>query len=686
MLIFLLLNFGAGLAAILLASAMRAYERPRTRLLFTLCGYLIIVHSVVLGAGLLGRLSVRGVAALLGIVLAIAAWGWHRTRRDVEVAVGERQPFTTAALLCPLAALVSGVLWVWAYVAGPTRLWIWDDYTYHMVYPAVWLRDHVIAAPAPENAFTMQAWYPLSASVIAAWFMLPFAGSRADALAWVSLTGLVYGGLVACGAAELFARLGARRGAWALPVILFATSHRIGIMASSFSDADLAHAATLFAAFVLAVPRGDDERPETLRADIWYAALLAGIAVGVKVSAAPAALVLLGLIAWRASTPGARWRTAARMVSIFAVCLLATGGYWYARNVLHTGNPFYPAAFLSWPGTTFPQTTLREYAGHHGIGRAIGDALVVYLNWPRFHAWLAIIGVTGLVVWILVVRTRATRQQTLFAVGTLAITALTLLLLPSTPYSAGNAMTFVTGIVHWDSMRYIALLPILGWTAVGLLIGAGAGAPHTRTMLAALLALGALSVSLSGWRDVALVAVVILVLAVLSSRAGAWTFPRRVVLAATVLSLVVVAVSVAASHAAKAAATAAAVYREPLYGAAVAVLDRQPVGTRVAVFGDQWIYPTFGARHHLVPVRVDGNGRVATTPIGDAMKPGALTVDPYTFRRNLAAAYIGIVIVVQLPHPGRSPEWPEQAAALENMRGTRLVYRDRAVGIWKLGD
>jgi hypothetical protein len=74
-------------------------------------------------------------------------------------------------------------------------------------------------------------------------------------------------------------------------VVLFATSQRIGVMASSFSDADLAQAAMLFAAFVLAIPRGDMERPEEIRADAWYAALLAGIAVGVKVSAAPAALV-----------------------------------------------------------------------------------------------------------------------------------------------------------------------------------------------------------------------------------------------------------------------------------------------------------------------------------------------------------------------------------------------------------
>jgi hypothetical protein len=82
-----------------------------------------------------------------------------------------------------------------------------------MVYPALWLREHAIAAPGPAQAFTMQAWYPLSASVVAAWLMSPLQGWRGDALAWVSLTGPLYAGIVAGGAATLLARVGCRPGA-----------------------------------------------------------------------------------------------------------------------------------------------------------------------------------------------------------------------------------------------------------------------------------------------------------------------------------------------------------------------------------------------------------------------------------------------------------------------------------------
>jgi hypothetical protein len=115
------------------------------------------------------------------------------------------------------------------------------------------------------------------------------------------------------------------------------------------------------------------------------------------------------------------------------------------------------------------------------------------------------------------------------------------------------------------------------------------------------------------------------------------------------------------------------------------VLDRQPAGTRVAVFGDQWVYPAFGARAHLRPVRLDRDGRVATTPIGDAMEPGNLTVDPATFGSNLRASGVGVVVVVHVPHPGRSPDWPTQHAALEALDAGRFLYRDHAVAIWEVG-
>jgi hypothetical protein len=631
---------------------------------------------VVLCAGLLGRLTIGG---LVAVVMAAAAAAWWLARGRVDDATSEASvsTLTPAMLFAPVLATITTVAWAWPHLVDATRLWIWDDYTYHMVYPALWLREHAIAAVTPVHAFTMQAWYPMSAGVVATWFMVPFSASRGDSLAWVSLTGPVYAGIVISGAAELAARLGGRPFVWAIPVVLFATSQRTGVMASSFSDADLALAAALFGAVAFAIPRGEADSPRAIAVDAWYAAALTGLALGVKASAAPAAIIVLLVMALRA-----RGRALTRIAPAFAVSWLAIAGYWYGRNVVHTGNPLYPAAFLSQPGTTFPLTTLREYARQYGVARTVDDAAAVYLDWPTLHGALAVIGLVGLAGWLASARMK-TAGQRWFAVATLAIAAVTLGLLPITPFSAGNAMTFVSGFIHWDSMRYVAVLAILGWVALGVLVARVR--PPVRTVVAIAIVAAAVLAGRPGH------AAPVLALAaggaVLASALAPALYRRRTDRRSTRAALVAGALIAAALgawwHDQKSAASAAAFPREPLFGRAAAALDRLPAGTRVAVFGDQWIYPTFGDRFQLVPVRLDGDGRTATSPVGDAMAPGPLTVDAPTLLANLTASRVDVVAIVHLPHPGRSPEWPPQHRALEST-GARLLHRDGAVAIWVL--
>jgi len=689
---FLALNGGAVLAAFAVAVAL-GLGRPASRRLLALgAGYLVIAHSTVLAAGLAGHLTVPGLAAIVGAIDVGAVWLLVRMRARVTVlgpdGSTDEPRFTTVTLLPPLAALGSALVWVWPHLFHATRLSVWDDYTYHMVYPALWLREHAIAAATPPTAFTMQAWFPLSGSVVAAWFMAPFFGSRGDALAWVSLTGIVYAGLVAVGAAELLARLGCHRGAWAVPVVLLTTSRRIEVMASSFSDADLALAAGLFGAFVFAVPRGERERRADVAVDAVYAGLLSGLALGVKVSAAPVALIVLGMLGLRVRGPAAesRWRSMVGIASVVVVAWIATAGYWYARNVVHTGNPVYPAAFLLWPGVTFPETTLIEYGHRYGLPRAVADALAVYLNWPLAHGALAVIGLLGLAGWLTLHWRASPSPRRVFAAGALTIVATTLLLLPAAPFSAGNAMTFRAGFVHWDSMRYVGLVPVLGWAALGFLIDAGAGARGWRTLAAIAIVVVAwlTSPTAVGAAGLAVLAAGAALLA--RARRVLWPRPtlRREALATAAVAMIVAAV-VVCTHDTKAAATSASIVADPLFGGAAAVLDRQPPGTRVAVFGDQWVYPAFGDRHHLHPVRLDRDGRVASGPIGGEMAPASVTVEPATFRANLRAAGVGIVVVVHQPHPGRAPDWPTQHAALGAAPDAHLLHHDRATAVWRLG-
>jgi hypothetical protein len=82
--------------------------------------------------------------------------------------------------------------------------------------------------------------------------------------------GVLYGSLIVGSMATLCRRLGCVVEPWAVPVALFAMSHRTAIMASSFSDADLAQAACLFAAIAFAVPRGEAETSRDVRVDSAY--------------------------------------------------------------------------------------------------------------------------------------------------------------------------------------------------------------------------------------------------------------------------------------------------------------------------------------------------------------------------------------------------------------------------------
>lgn len=690
MVTFILLNSGAALVAILIAIATHDGARASTVLFAALCAYLIVVHSVVLVCGLVGWLTVPAVSVALAAALAGSIWLIRDGKPERERERTGRAPLTGGSAYLLLAAVVAGAVWTWPHLTDATRLWIWDDYTYHMIYPALWLREHAIAAVVPPHAFTMQAWYPLSASVVAAWFMLPFHGARGEELAWVSLTGPLYAGIFAGGMATLLARVGCRPGAWALAVVLFATSHRIAVMASSFSDADLAQAAALFAAFVFALPPPGIETSRDVRRDAVYAGLLTGIALGVKVSAAAPASIILIMAALRAGrlavTPFGRARATAGVGAIFALAWAVTGGYWFARNIVHTGNPLYPAAFLIWPGSRFPGTTLLEYSRQYGLRRTVADALHVYLNWPLFHAVVAVVGLLGLALWLGWRRRAVTRPQMYFAVGTLSIAAAVVLLLPATPFSAGNIMTFRAGFVHWDSMRYVALLPIFGWVALAFLIDAGTGASPFTLGAAVIIASAALLVSTESPRSSVLLVVLALGANILGQarlRAPRWPFRsvRARVLGGVTVALML-AIAMLWRHDGKARATAEAIYRERFFGEAVAALDRQPPGTRVAMFGDQWVFPTFGARDHLVPVRLDANGRLASALIADRMMQSDVLVDPATFISNLRSACIGVAIVLYLPHPGRPPQWPTQEAALEASPSARLLYRGEAVAVW----
>ena len=144
----LVLNAGALAAAVALRAGVRRRGPDEPSVPGHARGYLVIVHSTVLLTGLVGHLSVQVLTGVVAVVFLIATWlAEFPGRHGDPERPASRTAYNAAALFPPLAATAAFLVWPWPHLLEATRLWVWDDYTYHLVYPALWLREHAIAAP-----------------------------------------------------------------------------------------------------------------------------------------------------------------------------------------------------------------------------------------------------------------------------------------------------------------------------------------------------------------------------------------------------------------------------------------------------------------------------------------------------------------------------------------------------------
>lgn len=113
---------------------------------------------------------------------------------------------------------------------------------------------------------------------------------------------------------------------------------------------------------------------------MWQGVFL-GMLCGTKVSGILFAVVLLVVYM-------KKWTAANfRQLIVFATAILIVGGFWYIRNTLLTGNPFYPATILGWQGSSnfhlmdwSPWKTLFIFPGGW---RLFAEALISeFLMWP----------------------------------------------------------------------------------------------------------------------------------------------------------------------------------------------------------------------------------------------------------------------------------------------------------------
>jgi hypothetical protein len=120
--------------------------------------------------------------------------------------------------------------------------------------------------------------------------------------------------------------------------------------------------------------------PETNATALLVVGFAAGLAAGTKLNfLLPAAVLVLGLVAIAA--PGARWRA----FLVAGLAALAAGGYWYLRNLVHSGNPLPWIDDLGPISLPAPEQALGGREGHGVLGYLTDGS--VWSDWflPGLH-------------------------------------------------------------------------------------------------------------------------------------------------------------------------------------------------------------------------------------------------------------------------------------------------------------
>jgi hypothetical protein len=487
---------------------------------------LVVVEA---SLGFAGQLTARNVAlGLVAFALALAA----RPRR--APATPPRAPFSRLdlALTFAIGAAVALLLW-----KGLCRTeFPYDTLSYHLYVPATWMQERrlvivpavfgdIAPAYAPSN---IELWFlflmsPLRSEYLAAAGQIPFAVLAVAAV--VAAVREAGGGRPAA--------LGAGLAFLLVPEVW---------EQSSTAMVDVGMTAFLLSSL-----------PFARRSELPTCVAALGLALGSKHIALVFGLpffVFAGLTAIRRNVA-----VRPLQIAVVLAVLLATGGFWYLRNAVVTGNPLFPAAIagLHLPAA-YDSRALRSWMYHTPISNVM--ALAVMLVSPG----------VGFVTAMGVALARRPRQaEALIAIAMIALFWLVI------PWQGTRFLFAVFGVVAIAIGRAAAdtdAAPVLGW---GALLAAIVGGLFQRTTAewAALLAAAAV-----GWFGCPLGARV----------------SRRVAFG-------VVASAAAAVGIFAFAGFAGYLAREPPYRAPVWSWLRDHVrDSRVAYAGDNLAFPLTGAR------------------------------------------------------------------------------------------
>jgi hypothetical protein len=334
--------------------------------------------------GMITPIFMLAVSAVVACAGAIARWRRASTRAENR-SVTTTEGSSISARLSIALLLAAGVHLGIRSLLLAVKV-VSDGPIYHLYFAVRWWKAGrllMIAAPFGENAAT---YFPANGDLFFTWLVASWGGDRLARVGQVPFLALA--GLAAYGCARV---LHAGRAASTIATCWFLSSTPLLIYSFEPNVDTIFVAGYMLATYFFLLGTRDEGNTPA----ITLGALAAGLALGTK----PVSLVFVPpLLGWavaaalrgNATGPVKLLRTA----SIVALPLL-TGGYWYLRNLIVTGNPLYPleVRFFSrtiWPGW-YGTEAMRQSVYHIPVSnwRAFGDTLLAVLD-PRLAPfWLA---------------------------------------------------------------------------------------------------------------------------------------------------------------------------------------------------------------------------------------------------------------------------------------------------------
>jgi hypothetical protein len=318
---------------------------------------LLAVHIVPMMLGVLARGSVL-VAAAVALLAATRVPRAPRTEPDPPSVRGPRpasDPVSWAIAGAGALVAVTTALWQLKEYAGREVTGI-DSLTFHLPNVARWIQTGSLWQQDEFLPDFALGTYPNNGDVLLLATVLPWHNeflARWAMAAFLVLTGLAVYAL----AREL--RAPAAAGLLAALVVVTLPILGLSVIPRSLPDVVLYAMFAIGALFLARHARTDR------RSDLVLAGVALGIAFGTKWYGVTSIPLLVAVWAGARLLARQPWRPVARDFGIVTALVTAAGGIWLVRNLVETGNPFYPQRLAPLGITVFdaPFDPLRAQIG-----------------------------------------------------------------------------------------------------------------------------------------------------------------------------------------------------------------------------------------------------------------------------------------------------------------------------------